>query len=658
MKHLSIDIETFSDEDIKSVGLYKYAQSESFEIILFAYSVDFGDVVLIDLAQGEKIPEEIKKALIDKNVVKHAYNAPFEWYCLNRVGYKTNIEQWVDTMFYGLYLGYTAGLEATGKAIGLPQDKQKLTTGKALIKYFCVPCTPTKANGMRTRNLPSHAPDKWELFRVYCVQDVVTETEIYKRLSRFPILEREQKNWVADIEINARGVLVDENLINSALWINQEINKRLIEEAKEISGLSNPNSTSQLLEYLRENGIPDLDNVTKETVSELINSDLSEDNRRLLEIRRELAKTSIKKYVAMNAAKGKDNRVRGLLQFYGANRTGRWAGRLVQVQNLPRNYISTLDEARALVKQRNIKGLELVYGNVSDTLSQLIRTAFIPSKDKLIVADFSAIEARVIAWLAGERWVQDVFATHGKIYEATASQMFGVPIEKISKGNPEYSLRQKGKIAQLALGYQGSTGAMIAMGALKMGLTEEELPDIVSRWRSANPNIVKLWYEIENNALEVMRDGIQRSFKGLTFSREIDLIYGQDFFVITLPSKRKLYYPKPFLKENKFGKPSLHYYSMNQTSKKWSEDSTYGGKLTENIIQAIARDCLAVSIRRVRDSFPEADVLMHIHDEIVLDCPKDAKVEDVCNVMGKPIDWAPGLILRAAGFESKYYMKD
>ncbi|MDO4778530.1 MAG: DNA polymerase [Tissierellia bacterium] len=658
MKHLSIDIETFSDEDIKSVGLYKYAQAESFEIILFAYSIDFGDVVLIDLARGEKIPEKIKKALIDKNVVKHAYNAPFEWFCLNRAGYETHIDQWVDTMFYGLYLGYTAGLEATGKAIGLPQNKQKLSTGKALIKYFCAPCTPTEANGMRTRNLPSHAPDKWELFRVYCVQDVVTETEIYKRLSRFPILEHEQKNWVTDIEINARGVLVDENLINSALWIDKEINKRLIKEAKEISGLSNPNSTSQLLEYLRENGIPDLDNITKETVSELINSDLAEDNRRLLEIRQELAKTSIKKYVAMDAAKGKDNRVRGLLQFYGANRTGRWAGRLVQVQNLPRNYISTLDEARALVKQKNIKGLELVYGNVSDTLSQLIRTAFIPSKDKLIVADFSAIEARVIAWLAGERWVQDVFATHGKIYEATASQMFGVPIEKISKGNPEYALRQKGKIAQLALGYQGSTGAMIAMGALKMGLDEEELPDIVSRWRNANPNIVSLWYEIERNALAVMQDGMQRSFRGITFSRETDLIYGQDFFAITLPSKRKLYYPNPFLKDNKFGKQALHYFSVNQTTKKWSEDSTYGGKLTENIIQAIARDCLAVSINRVKEAFPTCDILMHIHDEIVLDCPSGVSVGEVCEVMGREIPWANGLILKAAGFESNYYMKD
>lgn len=657
MKHLSIDIETFSDESIGDTGLYKYAQSDSFEIFLFAYSIDFGEVKIIDLAQGEKIPDEIVEALNDPEVVKHAYNAPFEWYCLNQAGYKTSIGQWTDTMFYGLYLGYPAGLEAIGKAIGLPQDKQKLSTGKALIRYFCTPCKPTKANGGRTRNLPEHDPEKWKLFKGYCKQDVVTETEIYKRLSGFSIPKEEQENWVLDIEMNAKGVPVDVDLIDSALAINDLIDAEMDKEAKKMTGIKNPNSATQLLSYLRESGF-EIDNLTKETVSDLLKKELPEDIRRLLEIRQEMAKTSIKKYVAMDVAKGKDSRVRGLLQFYGANRTGRWAGRLVQVQNLPRNYIGTLDEARALVKQRNIKGLEMIYGNVSDTLSQLIRTAFIPSKDKLVVADFSAIEARVIAWLAGERWVQDVFATHGKIYEATASQMFGVPIEKISKGNPEYSLRQKGKIAQLALGYQGSTGAMVAMGALKMGLTEDELPDIVSRWRNANPNIVKLWYEIENNALAVMNDGMSRSFRGLTFSREADLIYGLDFFVITLPSRRKLYYPKPFLKENQFGKQALHYYSVNQISKKWGVDSTYGGKLTENIVQAVARDCLAVTIRRIKKTYPDADILMHVHDEIILDSPENIAVDEVCKLMGEDISWAPGLILRAAGFESKYYKKD
>lgn len=658
MKHLSIDIETFSSEDIKKVGLYKYAQADDFEILLFAFSIDFAQINIVDLTAGEKLPPEIISALNDESVTKHAYNAPFEWYCLNQAGYITSIDQWVDTMFYGLYLGYTAGLDAMGKAIGLPTDKQKLSTGKALIKFFCNPCTPTKSNGMCARNLPENNPDRWELFKEYCRQDVAAETEIYKRLSLFPIPQQEQRYWEFDVLMNAKGVPVDANLVKSAIAINDQIDANMKKEAIDISGLSNPNSASQLLSFLRTNGFEDLENLTKETVSELLTKDIPDDIRRLLEIRQEMAKTSIKKYVAMDSAKGMDNRVRGLLQFYGANRTGRWAGRLVQVQNLPRNYIGTLDEARALVKQQNIKGLELIYGNVSDTLSQLIRTAFIPSKDKFIVADFSAIEARVIAWLAGERWVQDVFASHGKIYEATASQMFGVPIEKISKGNPEYALRQKGKIAQLALGYQGSTGAMIAMGALKMGLDEEELPDIVSRWRNANKNIVCLWYEIEANAIAVMEDGQSRSFKGLIFAREADIVYGQDFFVITLPSKRKLYYPKPFLKENKFGKQALHYYSVDQTTRKWSVDSTYGGKLTENIVQAIARDCLAVSMMRVAEAFPQADILMHIHDEIVMDSPKEISADDVCKVMGQQIEWAPGLILRAAGFESKYYMKD
>ena len=550
MKDLNIDIETFSSEQISKSGLYKYAQSDDFEILLFAYSVDFGEVKIIDLAKGEKIPEDIIAALNDKNVKKHAYNAPFEWYCLNSAGYETNIEQWEDTMFYGLYLGYTVGLEATGKAIGLPQDKQKLNTGKTLIRYFCIPCKPTKSNNYRTRNLPQHDMDRWNLFKEYCLQDVVTEMEIYKRLSFFKIPESEQKLWVFDIIMNSKGILVDTELIESALYIDSEITNNLMNEAKDITNIDNPNSTPQLLNYLKDNGLDNIENLQKTTVSELLSNDyLNDDIRRLLEIRKELAKTSIKKYVAMNLAKGNDNRVRGLLQFYGANRTGRWAGRLVQVQNLPRNYLGTLDIARELVKHRNIKGLEVLYGNVPDTLSQLIRTAFIPAKDKFIVADFSAIEARVIAWLAGEKWVQDVFATHGKIYEATASQMFGVPIEKISKGNPEYSLRQKGKIAQLALGYQGSVGAMKAMGALNMGLTEEELPDIVYRWRNANKNIVSLWYGIEENALAVMCDGQSRYYKGLEFARESEVIYGQDFFTVKLPSGRKLYYPKPFLKK-------------------------------------------------------------------------------------------------------------
>lgn len=659
MKHLSIDIETFSSEPIGSTGLYKYAESNDFEILLFAYSVDLGEVHLVDLVAGEKIPDEIIEALKDPDIIKHAYNAPFEWYCLNQAGFETPIEQWQDTMFHGLYCGYTSGLEATGVAIGLPQDKQKLTSGRALIKFFCVPCKPTRANGNRSRNLPAHASGRWELFKEYCVQDVVTEMEIQKRLQFYPIPEAEQKLWIQDIKMNAYGVKVDAGLIGAALDIDYYITEKLMNVAGDITDLKNPNSTAQLMPWLIDNGM-DVENLQKETVSNALEDDgLTDDVRRVLEIRQELAKTSIKKYEAMDAAKGEDDRVRGLLQFYGANRTGRWAGRLVQVQNLPRNYLKTLGEARGMVKERNIEGLEIIYGNVSDTLSQLIRTAFIPSEgNKLIVADFSAIEARIIAWMAGERWVQDVFATHGKIYEATASQMFGVPIEKITRGNPEYELRQKGKIAQLALGYQGSVGALKTMGALKMGITEEELPDIVSRWRGANPNIVRLWYEVEANALAVMKDSQPRSFRGLTFSRESELIYGQDFFTVTLPSGRKLYYPKPFLNNNLFDKPALHYYSVNQTTRKWSIDSTYGGKLTENIIQAIARDCLAVSLSRVQEAFPDAQIVMHIHDEIVLDAPKELMVCAVCEVMGQSIEWAPGLLLSAAGFESNYYMKD
>ncbi|NLY20698.1 MAG: DNA polymerase [Tissierellia bacterium] len=657
MKHLSIDIETYSDEPIGKTGLYKYAQSDAFEILLFAYSIDFGEVHLIDLAQGEEIPRDIIDALNNEGVTKHAYNAPFEWYCLNRAGYETAIEQWQDTMFHGLYCGYTAGLEATGKALGLPSDKQKLSAGKALIRYFCVPCNPTRSNGQRNRNLPAHDLDRWELFKEYCIQDVITEMEIYNRLRLFPIPEKEQKSWIRDIKMNSKGIMVDVDFINSVLYINDVIDTEMLQEAISITKLDNPNSTAQLLPWLNERGI-EMENMQKGTVSSELEKDLPEDIKRVLEIRQELSKTSIKKYVAMDVAKGKDNRVRGLLQFYGANRTGRWAGRLVQMQNLPRNYIGTLDEARRLAKSKNIEGLELIYGNVSDTLSQLIRTAFIPTKDKFIVADFSAIEARVIAWLADERWVQDVFASHGKIYEATASQMFGVPIEKITRGNPEYDLRQKGKIAQLALGYQGSVGALKAMNALEMGLTEEELPDIVHRWRNANSNIVSLWYEIGENAMAVMYDSQPISFRGLTFAIESELIYGQDFFTVTLPSKRKLFYPKPFIKDNAFGRPALHYYGINQQTKKWQEESTYGGKLTENIVQAIARDCLALSINRIIDRFEQADLLMHVHDEVIMDSPEELTVEEVCNVLGESIDWAPGLILKADGFECSYYQKD
>ena len=657
MKHLSIDIETKSGAEIGKTGLYRYAQDPDFAVLLFAYMVDDGPVHVVDLTAGEQIPKEVLSALQDPNATKHAYNAAFEWYCLNQAGYETPLEQWRCTMVHGLYCGYTAGLEATGKAMGLPQDKRKLTTGKALIRYFCVPCTPTKSNGGRTWNLPRHAPEKWELFKEYCGQDVVTEHEILKRLSAFPVPEEEEDQWRLDVQMNAYGVRVDTDLIEGALELDARSTLELTEEAQKITGLSNPNSTSQLLDWLMEKGT-DLPNLQKATVAEtLTQTDLSESVRRVLEIRQQLGKTSVKKYTAMQTAKCEDDRVRGLTQFYGANRTGRGAGRLVQMQNLPRNYLKTLDSARKIVKKKNYTAIKTLYGNVPDTLSQLIRTAFIPSQGhKFVVADFSAIEARVIAWLAGEQWVNEVFATHGKIYEATASQMFHVPIEKITKGNPEYALRQKGKVATLALGYQGGTSALIQMGALSMGLSEEELPDIVQRWRNANPRIRDLWYAVEEAALQVMYTAQPQGINGLIFRLEGDVIYGQSFLTIQLPSGRKLFYPKPFLSENQFGKQAIHYYTVGQQTHKWEVTSTYGGKLTENIVQAIARDCLAETLRRIYGL--GLQVVFHVHDEVIVDAPMDVSVDQICRLMGEPISWAPGLILRGAGFENDYYMKD
>ena len=660
MKHLSIDIETRSSVDIGKAGLYKYAQSPDFRILLFAFQEDENPVEVVDLAQGEGIPEHAVRMLADPDVTKHAYNAAFEWYCLNRAGYQTPLEQWRCTMAHGLYCGYTAGLDATGKAIGLPQDKQKLAAGKALIRYFCVPCRPTKTNGNRTWNQPWHAKEKWELFKEYNRQDVVTERAILNRLEQFPMPESEQKQWQMDVLMNAFGVRVDTELIKGALYIDAVSTQELTEEAVRITGLGNPNSGAQLVPWLNTQcGKERFQDIQKATVADALDhrEDYPEDVQRMLEIRQQLGKTSIKKYVAMDTAKGEGDRVRGLTQYYGANRTGRWAGRMVQMQNLPRNYLKTLDYARNLVKDKNYAGLKLLYGNVPDTLSQLIRTAFIPSEgNKFVVSDFSAIEARVIAWLAGEQWVNEVFATHGKIYEATAAQMFGVPVERIAKGNPEYSLRQKGKVATLALGYQGGTSALIAMGALNMGLTEDELPDIVSRWRQANPRIRDLWYAVENAALAAMETARPQAIRGLIFALEGDLLYGQSFLTVRLPSGRKLYYPKPFLKENQFGKQALHYYTVGQQTRKWEVASTYGGKMTENIVQAIARDCLAVTLERIYDR--GLQTVFHVHDEVIIDAPLETTVEEICDLMAEPIPWAPGLILKGAGFESSYYMKD
>ena len=660
MKHLNIDIETYSDIDISKAGLYRYCDTPDFEVLLFAYAEDFGDVKIIDLAQGEQIPPEILAALKDKDVIKHAYNAAFEITCLNRAGYETPPEQWRCTMLHGMYLGYPAGLAKLGEALGLPEDKKKMGVGKALIRYFCVPCTPTKSNGNRTRNLPKHDSDRWNLFKEYCRQDVVTEIADYQRLRAFPVPDDVQADWVLDYEINSRGIAVDTELVNGALAIDDEHRNALTARAIEITGLSNPNSRAQLLAWLNENTTLDLPDLTKATVTANLNVDDAV-AAEILDLRRELSKSSVSKYKAMATAVCSDGRVRGLLQYYGASRTGRWAGRLVQVQNLPRNYIENLDTARELVKKHNRQGLMLLYGNdVADTLSQLIRTAFIaPEGNILAVDDFSAIEARVLSWLAGEQWRMDVFAGHGKIYEAAASMMFGVPIDKISKGNPEYALRQKGKIAELALGYQGGPGALISMGAINMGLTEDELPDIVSRWRKANKRICDYWYSVEQAAVSVMKTAQPAGVgHGIIFAREIDVINGLDFLTVQLPSGRKLYYPSPYMAENKFGKTAIHY--RTQAVNKWNSTSTYGGKLVENITQAIARDCLALAIRRLADAGYKP--LMHIHDEVVCEVPAEKMHPDeekhMTDVMCQPISWAPGLILNAAGFTNKYYMKD
>ncbi|MEY8418878.1 DNA polymerase [Oscillospiraceae bacterium 44-5] len=662
MHHLSIDLETYSSVPLAKAGAQKYIQSPDFQILLFAYSVDGAPVEIIDLARGEYLPPWLVQAITSPDYIKHAYNAPFEWGCLSKFLGALPPSQWRCTMFHGLYCGYTAGLDATGRALGLPEDKKKLNTGKALIRYFCVPCKPSKANGQRTRNLPHHDPAKWELFREYCRQDVVTEMEIERRLSAFPVPDFVQKQWETDLIINARGVAVDMELVDGALFLGATVRQNLMTEAMQLSGLNNPNSVAQLTEWLQEETGEELADLRKDTVARLLKEDNNSAKvRRMLEIRQELGKTSTKKYDAIEAAVCADGRVRGLLQFYGANRTGRWAGRLVQVQNLPRTYTEPLDLAREMVQHRNLDGLRAVYGSVPDTLSQLIRTAFIaPEGHVFIDADFSAIEARVISWLAGEQWRLEVFRTHGKIYEASASQMFGVPLEHIKKGRPEYALRQKGKVAELALGYQGSTGALIAMGALDMGIPETDLPDIVSRWREANKRIRDLWYSMDNAAIQVITQGGTVGLNGLMLSREYDYNQGTDCMTITLPSGRKLYYVSPGIGQNQWDKPSIAYMGMDQKTKRWKRIETYGGKLVENCVQAIARDCLADTIERLEAA--GLPVIFHVHDEVVIDiapwADNDTMLDLVCSIMRSPISWAPDLPLNADGWVGHYFRKD
>lgn len=663
MKHLSIDLETYSDAPIRKTGAQRYVADPSFEILLFAYSADGAPVKVVDLARGEEIPAEVLSALTDPTTVKHAYNAPFEIACLTKAyGLPMEPAQWRCTMMHGLYCGYPAGLEATGKALGLPGDKQKLNTGKALIRYFCQPCKPTKTNGGRTRNYPRHDPEKWELFKEYCRQDVVTEMEIERRLSAFPVPGFVQKQWETDLRINARGVCVDMDLVRGALVVGDTVRSDMLDEAREITGLDNPNSVAQLTGWLNENlpgaGLTDL---RKDTVAKLLEQeDILPKVQRALEIRRELGKTSTKKYDAIAACICPDGRVRGLLQFYGAGRSGRWAGRLVQVQNLPRTYTRAVDVARRLVRGEKTDALRLIYGNISDTLSQLIRTAFIAGPgNKLIDADFSAIEARVLSWFAGEEWRLEVFRTHGKIYEASASQMFGVPIEKIKKGNPEYALRAKGKVAELALGYQGSVNALVSMGALDMGLDADELPGIVEMWRSTNCRIRSLWWDMNQAAIDVIINGGSQRVRCVVLAREYDPAQDVAVLSITLPSGRKLYYVDPRIGENRFGGQSITYMGVS-AQKKWARLETYGGKLVENCTQAIARDALAESIERLEAAgFP---IVFHVHDEVIIDIKPFAGDADMLNqvtaIMSQPLSWARGLPLGADGWVGDYYTKD
>lgn len=656
MTRLSIDIETFSSINLKDSGLYRYVQSPDFEILLFGYAVDNDEPSIIDVAQGESVHPDLVRMLVDKRVAKQAYNAAFEYVALSKF-YYTPLESWHCTMARALYCGYPTSLAGVTSAMNLAEDKKKMGVGKALINLFCKPIKPTAKNGQRIRTLPRHEPEKWDLFKEYCKRDVSAEREVGHLLSAFPMPESERRLWILDNQINAYGVRVDESLVDAAIRIDSVEKSRLLAEARSVSGLENPNSAKQLLEWLSTETNTEITSVAKDCVSDLLKICVSKNAEILLRIRQEISKTSVKKYEAMKNTIGIDGRVRGLLHYYGANRTGRWAGRLVQVQNLPRNYIQPLGLARELVKHNSVEAIKVIYGSMSNVLSQLTRTAFIASPGcTLVVADFSAIEARVIAWLAEEKWRQEVFATHGKIYEASASQMFGVPLEVIKKGNPEYALRAKGKVAELALGYQGASGALIQMGALNNGLTEEELPDIVGKWRAANKRIVDLWKKLEISALTAVREGIPISAnKGIVFRLEAS--EGLSFLTIKLPSGRKLFYPSPHIKENEWGRDSLAYYGTSQESKKWGVIPTYGGKLTENIVQAIARDCLAEALLRVHQAGYQT--VMHIHDEVVLDVPVEyADLAAVCDIMGQPIVWADGLLLKADGFVSDYYKKD
>lgn len=642
---LGIDIETFSDVDLIKCGVYAYADSPAFEVLLFAYSFDGEETQIIDLAQGEAIPAEVESAIFDDSITKTAFNANFERTCLSRFfGTQLSPYSWHCSAVQAAMLALPRSLEDVGAVLGL--DKQKMKEGKELIRYFCVPCKPTKANGGRTRNLPHHAPEKWELFKTYCKRDVDVEKAIRQKLNNFPIPESEMEMYRLDQEINDRGVLVDLALVHQAISCESLHKEIVTKRAYELTGLENPNSVAQIKGWLTGRGM-EIDSLSKKAVADLI-KETDGEVEELLKLRLLMAKTSVKKYEAMERSVCKDGRVHGLLQFYGANRTGRWAGRLVQVQNLPQNHIVDLELARNLVKQGRFEDVELFYGSTPNVLSELIRTAFIPKQGcRFLVADFSAIEARVLAWLSGEQWRLDVFASHGKIYEASASAMFHVPIEEITKGSP---LRQKGKISELALGYGGSVGALTSMGALNMGLAEEELSPLVSTWRNANPHITQFWWDVDVAAIKTVTEKRETRVGRITFFYQSGILFAM------LPSGRKLAYVKPRMAVNKFGRNGLTYEGIGESGK-WGRIETYGPKLVENIVQGTARDLLAEAMLRLKKRGYQ--IVMHIHDEVVLEVPDGvSSVEEVCSIMAEQPDWAVGLPLRADGYECAFYKKD
>ena len=641
---LEMDIESFSDVDLIKCGVYAYADSPAFEILLFAYSFDGGETQIIDLAQGEKLPAEVEEAIFDVSVTKTAYNANFERTCLSKYfGRYIPPESWHCSAVQAAMLALPRSLEDVGRVLGL--DEQKMKEGKELIRYFCVPCKPTKANGGRTRNLPCHAPEKWELFKTYCKRDVDVEKSIRRKLHNFPIPESEMELYRLDQRINDRGVLVDMGLVEQAIACERLHKEVVTKRAYELTGLENPNSVAQLKGWLGDKGM-EAESLSKKAVADMI-AETDGEVEELLRLRLLMAKTSVKKYEAMERSVCSDGRVHGMLMFCGANRTSRWSGKIVQIQNLPKNYIPDLELARDLVKQGRFEDIELLYDSTPNVLSELIRTAFIPKPGcRFVVADFSAIEARVLAWLSGEQWRLDVFTSHGKIYEASASSMFHVPMEEITKGSP---LRQKGKLAELGLGFGGAAGALISMGALDMGLTEEELPPLVAAWRKANPHITQFWWDVDAAAIKAVTE------KQKTKVGKIIFEYKSGILFITLPSGRRLSYVKPRMAVNRFGRDSLTYEGISE-NKKWSRIETYGPKLVENIVQGTARDLLAEAMLRVeKKGYP---IVMHCHDEIIAEVPEGiGSVDEMCEIMAIQPKWAEGLPLRADGYSCSFYQK-